>query len=61
MNFYAEFETDRIIREKYFSDYTFKGTMVEVGAGLPDFISVSKHFRDNGWRCICVDQIQNLS
>ncbi len=53
--FYAEFETDRYLRENFFSDYSYKGTMVEVGAGPPTFISTSKHFRDSGWRTICVE------
>jgi FkbM family methyltransferase len=54
-NYYAEFETDRIIRESYFPDFSYKGTMVEVGAATPDFISMSRHFRETGWRCICID------
>jgi len=29
--------------------------MVEVGAATPDFISMSRHFREMGWRCICID------
>ncbi|MFA5248856.1 MAG: hypothetical protein WC415_06635 [Patescibacteria group bacterium] len=37
--YYAEFETDKVIRENYFSDFSFKGVMVEVGAATPDFIS----------------------
>lgn len=53
--YYAEGNLDKYIREKYFSDFEKKGTMVEVGAGTPKYISVSKHFRDNGWRCICVE------
>ncbi len=53
--YYAEFNTDRIIRETYFSDFDFKGTMIEVGAGPVEFYSMSKHFRDSGWRCICVE------
>lgn len=54
-DYYAEFETDRYIRTKFFSDFSYQGTMVEVGAGPPTFISSSKHFRNNGWRTICVD------
>lgn len=53
MNYYAEFETDKYIKENFFLD--FKGTMVEVGAGPSTFYSMSKHFRENGWRCICVE------
>jgi FkbM family methyltransferase len=53
--YYGEFETDRYIRNNFFPDLSYKGIMVEVGAGPPEFYSMSKHFRDNGWRCICVD------
>lgn len=53
--YYAEFETDRIIREKYFPDFTYRGIMVEVGAATPVFLSMSKHFKDTGWRCICIE------
>ena len=55
MKYYAELETDGYIRETFFPDLSYKGIMVEVGAGTPEYISTSKHFRDNGWRCICVD------
>lgn len=66
---YAEFETDKYIREKYFPDYTYKGVFVDVGAGPPSFISNSKHFRMYGWRTICIEpnpkfvqqHIENLS
>lgn len=53
--YYAEFNTDKYIRENFFPDFNYKGTMVEVGAGPPVFYSMSKHFRDNNWRCICID------
>jgi len=57
VHYYAEFETDRYIRETHFPDFSYKGTMVEVGAGPTTFYSMSKHFRDNGWRAICVEPI----
>lgn len=53
--YFAEFETDKYIRENFFPDFSYKGVMVEVGAGPPTFISSSKHFRNNGWRTICVE------
>lgn len=53
--YYAEFDTDKYIRETYFPDFSYKGVMVEVGAGPPVFISNSKHFRDSGWRTVCVE------
>lgn len=53
--YYAEFQTDKFVRENFFPDFSYKGIMVEVGSGPPEFISMSKHFRDNGWRCICIE------
>ena len=50
---YAEFESDKYIMEKWFPNFT--GTMVEVGAGLPEYISMSKFFRKKGWRTICIE------
>lgn len=31
------------------------GTMIEVGGGKPDFLSMSKHFKLNGWRTIIIE------
>ena len=53
--FYSEFETDKYLRENFFPDLNHKGVMVEVGAGPPEFINNSKHFRDSGWRTISVE------
>ena len=50
---YAEFKSDKYIMEKWFPNFT--GTMVEVGAGLPEYISMSKFFRKKGWRTICIE------
>jgi len=55
MNFYAEYNTDKIIREKYFPNYEYKGIIVEVGGATPEFLSMSKHFKDNGWRSIIIE------
>lgn len=55
MNYYSEFDTDKIIREKYFPNYDYKGLMIEVGGGTPEFLSMSKHFKDNGWRTIIIE------
>jgi len=54
-NYYAEYETDRYIRERFFPNREILGTMAEIGAGPTSFLSMSKHFRESGWRCICVD------
>ncbi len=53
--YYAEFETDKHVVENFFPDLNYKGVIVEVGAGPPEFLSNSKFFRDHGWRSICVE------
>ncbi len=53
--YFAEFETDRYIRDNFIPEFDYKGIMIEVGAGPTDFYSMSRHFRNNGWRCICID------
>ena len=53
--YYAEDNLDQFIREKFFPNQNDNHIMVEVGAGPPIFYSMSKHFRDSGWRCICVE------
>jgi FkbM family methyltransferase len=52
--FYGEHDTDRIIRA-FFPDMSFKGTFVDVGAGKPDFLSLSRHFKESGWTVICIE------
>jgi len=54
MKYYAEFETDKYIIEKYFSNKK-DGIMVEVGAAMPESLSMSKAFKEIGWRIICVE------
>ena len=53
--YYGEDQIDRFIREKFFTDFAYQGLLIEVGAGPTEFYSVSKHFRDSGWRCIGFD------
>ena len=50
---YTEWETDKYILNEFFKEYT--GIMVEVGAGPPITYSMSKIFRENNWRTICVE------
>jgi len=54
-NFYAEHNTDKIIREELFPDLSFRGVMVEVGGGTPEFLSMSRHFKESGWRTIIIE------
>ncbi len=53
--YYAEHNTDRVIRETFFSNFATQGVMVEVGGGTPEFLSMSKHFKESGWRTIIIE------
>jgi FkbM family methyltransferase len=48
-------DCDKIVRETYFPDFSYQGVMVEVGGGTPSFLSMSRHFKLNNWRCIIVE------
>jgi FkbM family methyltransferase len=45
----------RYLRRKFFSDYSYKGVVVEVGGGPAELYSFSKHYIDNGWRGIVLE------
>ena len=55
MKYYAEFNTDKVLRESFFPNLNYKGIIVEVGGATPEFLSMSKHFKDSGWRTIIVE------
>ena len=46
---------DKVIRERYFKDYNFKGVYLDVGSAGPIEMSNSCHFRHNGWRILSVE------
>lgn len=54
-NFYGDGLIDKRIRDEFYPDYDYKGVMIELGAAHPTELSISKHFRENGWRCIGID------
>lgn len=39
----------------FFSDYDYKGVILDIGGGPAIEYSFSKHFQMNGWRCIIVE------
>lgn len=45
----------KYIRDIHYPDFDYKGILIEVGAGHPEHYSFSKHFNQNGWRCILFD------
>jgi FkbM family methyltransferase len=53
--FFAENNTDEYLRNKFFSDYSQTGTVVEVGAATPEFLSMSRHFKLNNWRAVVIE------
>lgn len=53
--FYGEKNIDERIRNAFFPDYSYRGVFVEVGAAGPEFLSMSMHFRENGWRVISIE------
>ena len=53
--FFAELATVKLIRERFFADFGYRGVVVEVGGGTPVFISMSRHWVVNGWRAIVVE------
>ena len=53
--YYAEFFTDKYIRRSFFPDFSYRGCIVEVGCATPELLSMSKHFRNAGWRCVGVE------
>jgi FkbM family methyltransferase len=53
--FYAEFFTDKFIRNHFFPDYKYRGCVVEVGCATPQLLSMSQHFRESEWRCIGIE------
>jgi len=55
--YHGEDGCDKFIRETVYTDYSYKGLLIEVGAAGPELFSISKHFRENGWRCISVEPI----
>jgi FkbM family methyltransferase len=54
-NYYGEMGIDEFIRNTFFPDYSYRGVYVEVGAAGPEFLSMSMHFRENGWRVIGIE------
>jgi FkbM family methyltransferase len=51
----VEGDVDLAVQEAFFADRTYIGTMIEVGAAKPDYLSVSATFRSLGWRVISIE------
>ena len=55
MTYHGEDQIDRIVRDAFFPDLSYRGVIVEVGAAGPEFLSLSRHFRDSGWRVVAIE------
>lgn len=55
MEFHGQFDTDRIIYERYFPDLNYKGNCIEVGAVDGLEFSNTLFFERNGWNCLCIE------
>jgi FkbM family methyltransferase len=53
--YHGEDEIDRVVRETFFQDHSYKGVIVEVGAAGPEYLSISRHFRESGWRVVAIE------
>jgi len=54
-NFYdepGEASVGKFFRDFFYSSYNYHGIIIEVGGGDTDYLSFSKHFKNNGWRCL---------
>jgi FkbM family methyltransferase len=51
----VECDVDLVVQAAFFPDPAYRGTMIEVGAAKPDYLSVSATFRARGWRVISIE------
>jgi len=54
-NAVVEGDVDLVVQDAFFPDPAYRGTMIEVGAAKPDYLSVSATFRSRGWRVISIE------
>jgi FkbM family methyltransferase len=50
----AEDNVDRVVRDAFFAGIR-NGVLVEVGAAMPDYLSIGESFRALGWRVISIE------
>src|SRR5262245_22621984 len=55
----AEGNVDLVVHEAFFRDHK-TGVLVEVGAALPDYLSISQSYRSRGWRIIAIEPNPNF-
>lgn len=55
MKFYGQFDTDKIIFERYFPNPNYIGNCIEVGAVDGIELSNTLFFEQRGWECLCIE------
>lgn len=50
----AEGNVDRIVYKKYFKNVN-NGVLIDVGAARPDYLSISKFYREKGWKILSIE------
>lgn len=55
MKFYGQFDTDKIIFERYFPNLSYTGNCIEVGAVDGIELSNTLVFEQMGWDCLCIE------
>lgn len=51
----AEGDIDVALERAFFADPAMTGVVVDVGAARPDYLSISRRFRERGWRVVAVE------
>jgi FkbM family methyltransferase len=51
----VEGDVDLVVQDAFFPDPAYRGTMIEVGAAKPDYLSVSATFRSRAWRVVSIE------
>ena len=52
----AEGNVDRIVYKKYFKNVN-NGVLIDVGAARPDYLSISKFYREKGWKILSIEPL----
>jgi FkbM family methyltransferase len=51
----VEGDVDMVVRNQFFPNPAYQGSIIEVGAARPDYLSISASFRRQGWNALAVE------